>query len=331
LKRSHLVRVIAPAVAAFGLIAGSAAAANPPLPTVSGGGTASLAAVGPGTPTAFAFGKGQVFVSDGTLPGGGVDVIKAGVATKLPGSPIASFGVAWHKGTLYVSALAQIQAWSGWNGTSFTKKQTIFKGSKQFPGLNGLAFGGNGRLYVGVDVGQKNDHGPATAPYQYDVLSMTTTGHDLKIVAQGIRQPWQFAFPAGSSSPFVSDLGQDSGAKNPPDFVLRVKPGQNYGFPKCNHIKAKPCRGFAKPWKTFAPHSDVMGLAILGKRLYMTEFGAATPQRVVSVPLKGGHVKTVATGFTGPVVGLGARGHSLYVGQVSTGQASSGYVFKVTP
>ena len=48
-----------------------------------------------------------------------------------------------------------------------------------------------------------------------------------------------------SSSPFVSDLGQDSGAKNPPDFLLRVRRGQAYGFPQCNWTKAKACKGFA--------------------------------------------------------------------------------------
>ncbi len=327
MKPSHLVRVVAPAVAAFALLAGSAAAATPPLPTVHGGGTASLFATGPDTPTSFAFGKGHVFVSDGTIPAGGVDVVKAGVATKLPSSLIGSFGVTWHAGALYVSALTTIQKWSGWNGTTFTKQKTIFNAPKGFPGFNGLAFGANGRLYVGVDVGQKNDHGPATAPYQYDVLSMTASGHDLKIVAKGIRQPWQFAFPAHSNSPFVSDLGQDTGAKNPPDFVLRVKPHQNYGFPKCNRIKAKPCKHFTKPFKRFAPHTSVMGLAIMGKRLYMSEF----PGKVVSMSLKGGPVKTVATGFTGTIVGLGAHAGSLYVGQTSTAPGTSGYVFKITP
>ena len=71
-----------------------------------------------------------------------------------------------------------------------------------------------------------NDHGPATlSPHLYDILSFNANGKGLKVFASGIRQPWQMAFPKGSSSPFVSDLGQDSGAKNPPDFILRVHEG----------------------------------------------------------------------------------------------------------
>ena len=50
---------------------------------------------------------------------------------------------------------------------------------------------------------------------------MKTNGKDLKVFASGMRQPWQIAFAPGSTSPLVSDLGQDKGAKNPPDFVLQ--------------------------------------------------------------------------------------------------------------
>ena len=84
---------------------------------------------------------------------------------KLPGSPAFSFGVTWHKGTLYVSAINKILAWSGWNGTAFTHQKTIYtQASKKFTGFNGLGFGANGRLYIGVDWVNGNDHGPATGP-----------------------------------------------------------------------------------------------------------------------------------------------------------------------
>ena len=53
-----------------------------------------------------------------------------------------------------------------------------------------------------------NDHGPAKTPYVYDILSLNANGKGIKVFATGIRQPWQMVFPAGSSSPYVSDLGQ---------------------------------------------------------------------------------------------------------------------------
>jgi glucose/arabinose dehydrogenase len=270
-------------------------------------------------------------MSDGSFPGGGVFVLSGGKATRLAGSPVASFGVAWQNGTLYVSALSKLLAWSGWNGTTFTHQKVIYTASKRFPGFNGLAFGPNGRLYVGVDVGQTNDHGPPTAPYQYDILSFTAAGKNLNVVAKGIRQPWQFAFPTGSSSPFVSNLGQDKGATNPPDFLLRVSQGDNFGFPTCNWVKVSACTRFTKPLRFFAPHSDVMGLAIIGNKLYMSEYGVGTHPRVISMPLAGGPVKPVVTGFSSNIVGLGTYAGWLYIGQPATGASNPGYVFRAKP
>ncbi len=332
----RVVKLVTAAAVAMGVSSVAAGAAGPPPPTSSNGNAAQQVAIGLGTPTAFAFGAGAVFESDagtqsaspGPKVAGGVYLLKNGTATRLPGSPPVSFGVVWHKGTLYVSAGRLILAWSGWNGATFSKHRVVYTAPKRFTGFNGLGFGADGRLYVGVDVGPmgKFDHGPARTPYAYDFLSLKPNGGGLKVVATGIRQPWQMAFPAGSSSPFVSDLGQDtptSVANKAPDFVLRVKPGQDYGFPKCNWVKREACRGFARPFKFFAPHTDVMGMAIAGGRLYMSEFGAVHSPQVVSMPLAGGGVKPLLTGFVAPIVGLGIKGQWLYVGELT------GQVFRV--
>jgi hypothetical protein len=73
-----------------------------------------------------------------------------------------------------------------------------------------------------------------------------------------------------------------------------------------------------------------MGMAIIGKRLYMTSFLSTTGKgpggEVLSMPLSGGPLKPVVKGFVAPTVGLGVHGNSLYVGEVGTG-----LVFKVTP
>jgi glucose/arabinose dehydrogenase len=285
-----------------------------------------LVASGLGTPTAFAFGDKTVFESDAgsqsPMVQGGVYVLAKGNATRVPGSPPVSFGIVWRGNTLYVSAGTKILAWSGWNGKKFAKQRVFYKGPKKFPGFDGLGFGANGRLYAGVFVGgPSNDHGPATAPFQYDILSFDVPGGKPSIFAKGIRQPWQMAFPSGSNSPYVSDLGQDSGANQSrvPDFILRVKAGQNYGFPKCNWIDSWKCAGDASPWWFFKPHTDVMGMAIAGKNLYMTDFGAGAPPQVNYMPLTGGKVKPLLTGFVAPIVGLGINGHWLYVGEL-TGQ-----------
>jgi glucose/arabinose dehydrogenase len=253
-------------------------------------------------------------------------------------------GLAWHGGSLYVaggsitaknSATWTIQKWSAWTGTGFGSQKTIYTAPKKFEGFDGIAFGPNGRLYAGVAVQgtNNNDHGPATtSPYLYSILTMSDSGNGLKVFATGIRQPWQMAFAPGSASPFVSDLGQDKPASlNPPDFLLKVRQGDNYGFPQCTGLLASKCSGNAKPFQTFAPHSNIMGIAIIGSRLYVTSFVGLHPTaksqagEVLSMPLSGGPLAPVLTGFVAPTVGLGANGHTLYVGELT------GQVFSVKP
>jgi glucose/arabinose dehydrogenase len=328
--------------AALGVGATTAGAAGPPPPpTAPGGQTVTQVAAGLQTPTSFAVGAGQVFEGDGgaetsKVPNGGVYLLTGGAGVKLAGSPNFVSGLAWHQGALYVAGgtitkkgpVWQVQRWSGFNGTTFAKRTSIWTAPKGFAGSNGIAFAPNGRLFLGVDVGltDNNDHGPAKTPYVYDILSMKANGSGVKIFATGIRQPWQMAFVKGSNDPFVSALGQDKGAKNPPDFVLRVHQGDNYGFPKCNWTKGSPCTGYTKPFQMFAPHTDIMGMAIIGKKLYMTSFlGAGKAGEVFSMPLTGGKLTPVVTGFVAPTVGLGTDGTSLYIGELT------GQVFKVTP
>lgn len=322
---------------------GALAAGGPPPPTATNGHKVTQVAAGLATPTSFAFGDHATFEGDGgnldnggTTPGG-VFLLSHGTGTRLAGSPIFVSGMAWHNKALYIAggnftasgAQFSIQKWSGFNGTTFAHRRAIYTAPKKFDGFNGVAFGPDGRLYVGVDLGltDNNDHGPAKTPYVYDILSMTAGGKGLKVFATGMRQPWQMAFAPGSSAPLVSDLGQDSGAKNPPDFILKVHRGDNFGFPHCNHTVAKACKGYAKPFKRFSPHSDIMGLAIIGHTLYMTSFLGTTGKagEVFKMPLSGGAVKPVVTGFVAPVVGLGQHAGRLYIGELT------GQVFSVKP
>jgi glucose/arabinose dehydrogenase len=330
-------------------VAAAQAAGPPPPPKAAGGKTVTQVAIGGGlaTPTSFAFGKGQVFEGDGGPdtnngpPKGGVFLLKNGTGVKLDGSPAFVSGLAWYKGALYVAGGTPtsptagsftIQKWSGWDGTKFASQKAIYTAPKKFQGFNGIAFGPDGRLYVGVDVGllNGNDHGPAKSPFVYSILTMKADGTGVKVFAKGIRQPWQMVFAPGSKNPLVSALGQDGPAGlNPPDFVLQVHQGDNFGFPTCNHTVAAKCKGFAKPFMTFPPHTDIMGMVIIGKRLYMTSFLSTKPKskggEVVSMPLKGGKLTPVLTGFVAPTVGLGGNAGKLYVGELT------GQVFSVKP
>jgi glucose/arabinose dehydrogenase len=341
---------VAVAVAATVVVVAVAeAAGGPPAPKAFGGAKVSLFATGLKNPTSFAFGDGAMFAGDSGSsngpPNGGVYVIRNGNASEIPNSPLFVGGMTFHDGALYLSGgfaangapSWQIAKWSGWNGTTFASRKTVYTAPKGFQGFNGIAFGPDGRLYVGVDAGllNGNDHGPASrSPYLYDVLSMNTKGKGLKVFARGMRQPWQMAFAKGSKAPFVSDLGQDGPktVKNPPDFVLKVSAGDNYGFPKCNWTKGSNCTGYARPFKQFSPHADIMGLAIIGRTLYLGSFlgaGGKSGGALYSMPVAGGTVKRVVTGFPAATDALAADGGYLYVG--GSTQAGAGLIWRVKP
>src|ERR1700733_11297730 len=175
--RGRTAALIAASAVATGVAASTAMAAGPPPPpTATNGHQVQLVASGLHTPTSFAFGGGNVFEGDGGAesktapPNGGVFLLKGGTATLIPGSPQFVAGLAWRAGALYVSGgfvttgKWQLLKWSGWNGTTFTKQKAIYTAPKKFQGFNGLAFGADGRLYVGADTGllNNNDHGPST-------------------------------------------------------------------------------------------------------------------------------------------------------------------------
>jgi glucose/arabinose dehydrogenase len=265
-------------------------------------------------------------------------VLRHGHAVKIASPLKFVAGLAWHRGKLYISGgvLAhgrpswRLISWGGWNGRTFTVRKTLFVAGPKFDGWNGIGFGANGRLYAGVDVGllNHNDHGPATtSPHVYQILTFRPNGTDMQVFAKGIRQPWQMAFPAGSNAPFVTDLGQDSGATNPPDFILHVHAGDDYGFPGCNHTVPANCQGFAEPFRSFRPHTDLMGIAVRRGTLYLTSFlgrGGKGPGGAVFTLGPNSHVlKPLLKRFVAPTVGLGLHNGYVYVGELT------GQVFRV--
>ena len=320
--------------------------AAPSLPIAVSGHKVTVVASGLKTPTAFAFGDDTLFAADGGSPvahahNGAVDIIRHGRPRRIAHSPALALGVVWHHNALYVSGewrrgtalIWQLQRWSGFDGTRFASQTVLYTAPRGFEGFNGLAFGPDGRLYVGADVGinNGNDDGPAsTSPYLYDILSFTARGTGLKVFASGIRQPWQMVFAKGSSSPLVSDLGPDySSTAGAYDAVLRVRAGQDYQFPDCILSPTTPCPGAPRPLATFTEHTTIEGLAIIGSTLYMSSFNGLDPTHQVgevsAMPVSGGAAVPVVTGFPTHVVGLGAVGGRLYFGDLT------GRVYSVTP
>jgi glucose/arabinose dehydrogenase len=237
------------ALAASLAVPAAAGAQAPPPPTAANGATVHTLAQGLPTPTQFAFYKRAVFVSaygdpeDPTVKGG-VYRIRKGKARRLRNAPRTVAGIAWRKGTrkLYVSNNRRIVVLSRWNGHRFLRSRTIYRGPSGFDGFSGLAFGPDRRLYAGVQLDGATDTKADTSPFARSVVSMKPNGTDIKVVAKGLRQPWQLTFVQGIADPFVSVLADES-TPTPPDWIVKAKPGQDYGYPTCTQLQKQPCSG----------------------------------------------------------------------------------------
>jgi glucose/arabinose dehydrogenase len=326
--------VLAVVIAAVG--SSTAPAANgPPAPKAAGGRTVAVVARGVPTPTAFAFLGGKTFVAgygDEQHPKitGGVFVLKGGKPIKLAGSPSHVFGLATSGGTLYLSDGLHIRAWSGWNGKRFAKKSVVATGPKRFSGFNGIVVTPDGRtIYSGVSLsnGKKADYASGVTPYANEVVKVNVKTGSISRVAKGMRQPWQLAYVPGHSGPIVSDLGQENlGKGQPPDRLLEIKPGANFGFPTCPAAPGT-CGKFTKPYAEFPAHASPMGLAAIRGKVYVALFGGTGKgPEVVALPASGGKKFTpVLTGFAAPVVALATHGGMLYAGDLT------GSVYRVRP
>lgn len=318
------------AVASLAIVAGSGAA-GPPLPKATNGNPVEVVGTGVPTPTAFAFAGQTVFAGSGPNEQsggpGGLFTVADGKATKVPNTPPIVFGLAWKSNKLYVSTGATIVALEGWNGTAFSKEKLVYANKKKgFPGFNGIAFGPEGRLYAGLALNPKYDHSADPFKPSQAVVSMTAAGKGFKVVSEGLRQPFQLAFPKGSKYPYVTVLGQDKGGKAPNDEIVVAKPGTNYGFPDCTWIlpkQEKACEGFDEPAIFMPPHSSPMGIGTIGNTLYVSLFGGTGKgPEVVEMSTKG-QPQPLLTGFAAPVIALGVNGGSIYVGDLT------GSIYKV--
>ena len=313
-------------VAAIALSAAGAAARAPRLPHAVGHRSVTVVARGAPTPTAFAFLAGRLFVAgygderDPDVPGG-VYVVRGGKALRVPGSPHHAFGIAARNGTLYVSSGPRLLAWSGWNGTRFRKSRVI-RMQGPISNFRVPAVGPDGLIYVGAD----NYQPPATPSSSASFVSVDPAAGTVRVLATGMRQPWQPVFVPGRALPLVSDLNQDNlGPHRPLDYLLAITRGANYGFPTCP-ATPRTCALYSKPLVKLPAHSSPMGLGYLKGRVYVALYGGLGKGPVVVSMLPGGGRPTpFLSGFPAPVIALGTAGGRLYAGD------QSGAIYRVTP
>jgi len=319
----RLPRAAGVALAACFLVPAAAGAQEgpPPPPTAANGAAVRTLAQGLPNPTQFAFYRRNLFVGafgdESGTPRGGVFRVRKGKAVRLKGSPGAVAGVAWRRGKLYVSSNQRIVVMSRWNGRRFRRSRTLYRGPEGFNGFSGLAFGPDRRLYAGVQLNGDTDERPDTSPFARSVVSLKPNGKDIRVVATGVRQPWQLTFVSGNPNPFVSVLA-DEREPVAPDWIVNPKPGDDYGYPTCTWLERQPCRGFDKPIALLANHASPMGIGAIGRTLYVALFGGlGQGPVVVSMNTAGKQIEPFLSGYVAPVLAVGTRRGFVYTGDVT--------------
>jgi len=313
--------LLAVGLAALVGIAGATAAGGPPLPRPANGAAITVLARELPLPVGVAVGKGTVFVAgfgseDGSTPGG-LFAVRRGVVHQVAGGMF--LGVTWHAGTLYASRFdpprrSTILALHGWNGRSFATRKAIRHARV---GFLGLAVGPDGRLYAGGGT-EDCDLCVQKSRLAQAVLSMRRDGSDLRVVARGLRQPFGLAFAHGVRHPFVTVEGREGlGRRQPPDYVVEARPGEDYGFKRCTWAKPSACAGFAKPFALLPAHSSPTGIAAIGRGLYIGMFNGTRGPAVWRLPVTGGAWKEVVSGFPAPVVGVASSGRMLFASDLT--------------
>jgi glucose/arabinose dehydrogenase len=290
------------------------------------GWTAEKYATGLRRPTALAFGPdGRLYVAQETG-----QIVVAGRNSTRPVVLARGFktplGLAWSGTRLFVSSMGRLDSLNLIGGRLRVRRTLVsglpFGRHQQ----DNVVVGRDGRLYVGsgstCDVCNERDRRSAT------ILSVRPNGQGLAVVARGLRNPFGLAFRPRTGHLYATVNGQDDLGEEPAETLVRVRPGADYGWPRCWPSFARKrlvgrCRGVQTPVAYLEPRSGAGGIAFSadGRTAYVALWGQYDARKhgrtVVAVVLspEGRTVRqrVVARGFEHPLAVLSDRSGSLYV------------------
>lgn len=273
-----------------------------------------------------------------------------GEAQQVIGPLNSALGLTWFRGKLYVSDLpadnmyeGEVTAYWGFDGEGFAQEEVIVSGIPTgIHRVDSVIPGPDGRLYLGV--GSQEDRLAPTDSPSAAVISFRPDGSDVRVEAEGLRNPYGLSFIPGTSRLLVTDQGIDFRGDLPPDelnyFDVR-KPAPDFGFPGCWDQGGSACAGSRPPAVRFTPHSAASGVAAVrrfgrfGPSAFVAQFGSTpgygsqlTGSRIVRVSLRadgsspGSKALPFADGFAHPdPLGIAAGPDSdLYVTLWSSGE-----------
>jgi glucose/arabinose dehydrogenase len=245
-------------------------------------------------------------------------------------------GLLWVGDELFVASASKVEAYGGFDGTSFASKRTIVQFADGVGEVNGLAISPSGRVMLGISA--PCNACTSTDPYSGSIVSFLPDGSDLQVYASDIRAAIGLAFYPGTDILFATmnqrdDLGDDT----PGDLLAVVEAGQSWGFPDCYGQTSDTCTEQPSAVAELDAHAAVSGVAIVTGQLGDTVGTAAIVAEwskglLLSVALDAADPSVASTstvlvsGITSPVaVVLGSDG-ALY-----TGDWATGIVYRISP
>jgi len=219
-------------------------------------------------------------------------------------------GLAWAGNDLYIVARNSIVV-SHFQKGQFSVPETV---------LSDLPFNGrsNGQIFLGPDqMLYFQSTGTEAAPEKSGfIYTMKPGTADNQVYAHGFKNAYAMTWVADPSDPtkqtmYSTEIGDGAvpGYGQPPEKLVIVRQGANYGWPQCYADRqpnpgwngtAAGCAQVERPLAMFHPDATPTGLAYFDGQLIVALWNG-NPARLVSVDPKDDSVKDWATGFKTPI------------------------------
>jgi glucose/arabinose dehydrogenase len=221
-------------------------------------------------------------------------------------------GLVWDKGSLYVSTLDGVYRYSELTASHFASRTLILRSPVTGAENNNLVLAPNGRLVLGITA--TCDHCANYASPSGSIVSFTTDGTDLKVVARHVRAAYGLTY---ASSVLYATMNQrdDLGAKTPGDLLAVVRNGQDWRFPECYEQGGTVCDGVPTPLATLDKHAAAGGVAIVGDSAIVAEWNSG---KVLAVSLSSRKTTVLTTSIANPLPVI-SSGAGYLVGDWATG------------
>ncbi|MFT3855721.1 MAG: hypothetical protein QM733_23790 [Ilumatobacteraceae bacterium] len=287
---------------------------------------ATTVATGLTNVAALAFdGDGRLWAATSSMSDDGTDAVylvgDGGAPTKVIAGVHTPLGLLWLGDELFVAQGKEVDAYGGFDGTTFTSQRTVVTFGDGVGELNELVQLPDGRLALGISAPCNactvtDEHAAAVVTFQPD-------GSDLQVMAGGIRAPVGLTVFDGQLLVTMNqrdDLGDDT----PGDWLAVVTDGQSWGFPD---VTASPA-----PLAVLDAHAAVSGVAVLADGIGSLDGPVAVVAewntgKVLAVALDGDSTpRLLLSGMEHPMPVVAGADGSLYVGDWA-----SGTVVRLTP